>query len=179
VPEDRAGAAPDRDLVATFLERRDEPSFRLLYRRHAPRLYALLLRVTGGRAGEAEEAMQETWARALVALPRFRWDSALSTWLCGIAIRCARELARSAPPAASGPALLAAEKPALRTALAALPRGYREVLLLHDVHGHTHEEIAGMLDIEPGTSKSQLSRARRALRAALPAPARNETEVVR
>ncbi len=42
--------------------------------------------------------------------------------------------------------------------------GYRHVLVLHDIEGHTHEEIARLLDIEPGTSKSQLSRARSLLR---------------
>jgi len=45
-----------------------------------------------------------------------------------------------------------------------LASGYREILLLHDVHGLTHDEIAGLLGIEVGTSKSQLSRARAALR---------------
>jgi RNA polymerase sigma-70 factor (ECF subfamily) len=52
----------------------------------------------------------------------------------------------------------------VRRALDALPDGFREVLVLHDVGGYTHEEIALALDIAPGTSKSQLSRARRALR---------------
>jgi RNA polymerase sigma-70 factor (ECF subfamily) len=52
-------------------------------------------------------------------------------------------------------------------ALAALAPGYRMVLVLHDVEGYTHEEIATMLDIDPGTSKSQLSRARAAMRRAL------------
>ena len=51
-----------------------------------------------------------------------------------------------------------------------LPTGYRQVLVLHDIEGHTHEEIASLLDIEPGTSKSQLSRARRLLRHWLDGP---------
>jgi len=55
----------------------------------------------------------------------------------------------------------------VRRALDALPEGFREVLVLHDVGGYTHEEIALALDIAPGTSKSQLSRARRALRSEL------------
>jgi RNA polymerase sigma-70 factor (ECF subfamily) len=52
-------------------------------------------------------------------------------------------------------------------ALASLPGGYRAVLLLHDVEGWTHAEIGARLQIDPGTSKSQLSRARRAMRARL------------
>ena len=59
----------------------------------------------------------------------------------------------------------------LERAVASLPDGYRTVLILHDVEGLTHDEIAGMLEIEPGTSKSQLFHARRALRERLrPAP---------
>jgi RNA polymerase sigma-70 factor (ECF subfamily) len=55
----------------------------------------------------------------------------------------------------------------LARAVSDLPPGSREVLLLHDVEGYTHKEIAGLLEIEEGTSKSQLSRARASLRAAL------------
>ena len=58
----------------------------------------------------------------------------------------------------------------LERAIERLPAGYREVFVLHDVEGYTHEEIGGLLGIESGTSKSQLSRARQRLRAAL-APA--------
>ena len=67
------------------------------------------------------------------------------------------------PPVGPG----AADVSALRTAVAALPEGYREVLLLHDVEGHTHEEIGELLGISPGTSKSQLHRARGRMRQAL------------
>jgi RNA polymerase sigma-70 factor (ECF subfamily) len=52
----------------------------------------------------------------------------------------------------------------LERAIARLPRGYRQVFVLHDIEGFTHEEIAGLLGIEPGTSKSQLFQARRQLR---------------
>ncbi len=49
-------------------------------------------------------------------------------------------------------------------ALSRLPDGYREAVILHDVHGYTHKEIAAMLQIEEGTSKSQLNRGRARLR---------------
>jgi RNA polymerase sigma-70 factor (ECF subfamily) len=51
--------------------------------------------------------------------------------------------------------------------MATLPPGARAVFVLHDVEGRTHEEIAAMLDLAPGTSKAQLFRARRLLREAL------------
>ena len=163
----------DRALVEAFLRRRDESSFRLLYRRHTPLLYALARRLGGGRTGDAEEVVQETWIRAAAALPRFRWESKLTTWLCGIAIRCARELQRAPERNIAAPEAAAPERPDARLdlerALAQLAPGYREVVLLHDLYGYTHEEIAGLLGVDAGTSKSQLSRARRVLREELEA----------
>ncbi|HKD10423.1 MAG TPA: RNA polymerase sigma factor [Thermoanaerobaculia bacterium] len=161
----------DRPLVGEFLATGDESAFRALYRRHAPLVYGLVLRLCGNRRAEADDVFQETWIRAIAGLGRFRWESALSTWLCGIAVRCARELERrsvaSAQPEsdpAEGHASAGEPGVDLDRALAALPPGYREILLLHDVFGYTHTEIASLLEIEPGTSKSQLSRARRAAR---------------
>ena len=167
----------DAELVARFLARRDEEVFRALYRRHAARVYGLLLRLTGGRAAEADEGLQETWVRAIRGLERFEGRSALSTWLAGIAVRWWREDSRRRsreaelpeedrlPPAA--PLRREIARVDLERALALLPGGYREAILLHDVQGYTHEEIAAMTAVEPGTSKSQLSRARSALRAHL------------
>lgn len=166
-----SGDAREREEVASFLARADEASFRLLYRRHTPLLYALALRLARGAPAEAEDVVQETWIRAIAGLHGFRRESSFSTWLCGIAIRCARELARrrpenagDQPDAFTSRAASSEEQLDLERAVASLPSGYREILLLHDVHGYTHEEIASLLSIEPGTSKSQLSRARRAAR---------------
>ena len=166
----------DRALVSRFLTRRDEAAFRALYRRHTPFLYRFLLRWTGGRAAEAEEGLQETWIRAVEGLADFAWRSSLKTWLAGIAIRWSRERARRlgreahAPEsevAAAAPITSEIDRIDLERAVAALPAGYREALVLHDVEGYTHEETAQLLGVEPGTSKSQLSRARRTLRAFL------------
>jgi RNA polymerase sigma-70 factor (ECF subfamily) len=165
----------DRRLVARFLARRDEAAFRALYGRHTGALYRFLLRLTG-RSADAEEGVQETWVRACRSLERFEWRSALSTWLAGIAVRWWREERRRRglrddPGEADGPAVgpIASEidRIDLERALGELSSGYREAILLHDVYGHTHAEIASMLDVDEGTSKSQLSRARRALRARL------------
>lgn len=167
------GDAEDRALVEAVVARRDEAAFRRLYGRHAGRLFALSRRFLGRAAGEADEVFQECWMRIVEGLPGFRWRSSFETWSAGIALNASREWRRrrqrdasppreaAAPEATRGPSH---ERLDLEEALARLPQGYREVLLLHDVHGHTHEEIGALLGIVPGTSKSQLSRARRAAR---------------
>ena len=107
--------------------------------------------------------------RAVRGLAGFRGESAFATWLTGIVIRCSLEALRKRGPdhvATSEASVNPAPHLALdlERAVAALPDGYRTVLILHDVEGLTHDEIAGVLEIEPGTSKSQLFHARRALR---------------
>ncbi len=176
-----SAAAEDRDLAAAVARSGDEGAFRALYRRHTPALYRLALRLGGGDEAWAEELVQRSWIRAVAGLGEFAWRSTLSTWLGGIAVNCARELWREsrgetslaeeprgqAPPGGSpGPE----DRIDLERAIALLPHGYRQVFVLHDVEGYTHEEIGGLLGIEAGTSKSQLSHARRRLRATLDPP---------
>lgn len=162
--------AEERRSVEAFLLERSDAAFLALYRRHTPRLYQLALRLSGWREEEAAEILQESWVRAVRNLPQFRWESKLSTWLSGIVVRRACETRRARGAIlpierADGPAPAIAEmKLDLERAIAALPPGYRRVLILHDVEGHTHLEIAALLGIEPGTSKSQLFEARRTLR---------------
>ncbi len=116
--------------------------------------------------------------RACAGLERFRWQSAFSTWLQGITLNVCREAFKRRgrlPAVELDDALVAANGAApgdgrpidLERAIRALPDGYREVLVLHDIEGYTHEEIGRQLGITAGGSKSQLSRARRAMRAAL------------
>ena len=157
-----------------MLKSRDEGSFRALYARHSPALYALALRLLADRTHDADDVLQECWIRAVARLRDFAWQSQLRTWLAAILVNCCRELWRASREELDGDLadLIAPnEDVAVRidvtTALARLPAGYRAVLVLHDVAGFTHEEIAQQLDIETGTSKSQLSRARRAMRGLL------------
>jgi RNA polymerase sigma-70 factor (ECF subfamily) len=166
----------DRALADAVVGTRDEAAFRTLYRRHTPALYRLALRLGGGDGLWAEELVQRTWIRAVEGLGSFAWRSSLSSWLGGIAINCARELWRDSrtrsetgllDQVAAPRAPAAEERVDLERAIERLPAGYREVFVLHDVEGYTHDEIGGLLGIEPGTSKSQLSRARQRLRAAL------------
>ncbi len=170
----------DRALAAKVARSGDEAAFRALYRRHTPALYRLALRLGGGDEPWAEELVQRAWVRAVEGLPSFGWRSALSTWLGGIAINCARELWREGrtrneadmQELATRLTLADSAGPVddridLDRAIERLPHGYRQVFVLHDVEGYTHEEIGAVLGIEAGTSKSQLSHARRRLRAAL------------
>ena len=76
------------------MEQKDEVAFRILYRRHAAALYALILRLLGGRESEAQDLLQETWLRACHSIPSFRWEAELRTWLSGIAVNCVRERRR-------------------------------------------------------------------------------------
>jgi RNA polymerase sigma factor (sigma-70 family) len=167
----------DYHLVAAVLRDRDETAFRELYRRHTPVLYLLALRLLGQRASHADDVVQDVWVRAIRNLHAFSWSSTLRTWLSGIVVNCCRELARSgareeralaawATSSSSAPRWTA-ETLALERAIAALPDRQRETLVLHDLYGHTHRELAHMLGIAEGTSKSHLHDARRALRFAL------------
>lgn len=172
----------DRALVRRFLSERDEASFRAIYARHAPTVFALAVRLSGSRS-DGEDLLQDAWIRAAERLEGFRWESTLRTWLCGIIVNCWRELARRRVAARPGEALedspdregiAPGERVDLERAVRALPDGYREVVVLHDVHGYTHEEIAALLAIDAGTSKSQLSRGRRRLRDLLTGEGRAE-----
>ncbi len=172
----------DRFLVDAVVQRGDERAFASLYDRHTPALYRLALRLTGGSAADAEDVTHDAWVRAVERLPAFEWRAALRTWLAAFVIRCAHEhereraATRTALPVehlggGDDVALRGSyDRLDLERAIAGLADGFRQVFVLHDVQGYTHEEIADLLGIEPGTSKSQLSRARRALRRALEPP---------
>lgn len=171
-----ADATDANALVARFLAGRDEAAFRDLYRAATPRLWAFALRLSGGRAGEAEELVQECWTRAVERLARFRGESAFASWLGGILVNCWRESRRELRWLADDDVERADEREApadvdgdpvsrldLESALVRLPDGSRAVLLLHDLEGLTHDEIGERLGIAAGTSKSRLFAARRAL----------------
>lgn len=162
----------DRALVHRVVAHRDRSAFGALYDRHATYLYRLALRLLGGDEAAAEDAMHDAWVRAHRRLAEFAWRSELRTWLAGFVVNAARERLRAAPTqqldetiAADDVALEGVyDRMDLLKALATLPAGYREVLILHDAQGYTHDDIAELLAIAPGTSKSQLSRARAAMR---------------
>jgi RNA polymerase sigma-70 factor (ECF subfamily) len=168
------GSDPGPGALVELVAAGDETAFRTLYRLHADDLFRFALWLSDGVDDVAEELVQETWVRAVRALPDFEGRSSLKTWLCAIATRCAHEDRRrhaserrkreNAPRSESAPAPPVPARLDLRSAIRALPQGFRTVLVLHDVEGFRHDEIAELLGISAGTSKSQLSRARRRVR---------------
>lgn len=166
---------PDPELVRRFLEDRSQASFESLYDRHSPYLFRVAFRMLHGDRSAAEDVLQEAWIRAVTSLARFRGDSSLRTWLCGITMNCCREVWRRRAfvpiddlpesPLASRVDRLQGVR--LERALGQLDEDSREIIELYDVLGHTHDEVAAILDIAPGTSKSRLFRARATLRGIL------------
>jgi RNA polymerase sigma-70 factor (ECF subfamily) len=158
----------------------DGDAIRLLYSRYAARVYAVVRRLAADDA-LAEDWAQEAWVRAIRALPTFRGEARFSTWLHRIAVNSALhgrrwrdrrmrdevELPTALPAASGGTGEATDLRLRLERAMATLPHGMRQILVLHDVEGYTHEEIATLLGVTAGTSKSQLFKARARMRAAL------------
>jgi RNA polymerase sigma-70 factor (ECF subfamily) len=158
----------------------DLAAFERLYRDNERRVFALCMRLSSDPA-LAEELTQEVFIRAWRKLGSFRGQSAFSSWLYPLTVNVAlterrsrrRRLARIVPtddvttlePKAPAPTPEAGFD--LEKAMAGLPPGARRVFVLHDVEGRTHEEIASLLGLAPGTSKAQLHRARKLLREVL------------
>lgn len=186
---DRAGLGPPADPLsastAGWIRRArggDVHAFERLYRAHLPRVYALTLRMTAD-PDRAEDLTQDAFVRAWDRLPSFRGDSAFGTWLHRLAVnvvlgdlrsrgRWAEETLEDEGSAAPARELRtvpahAGEAVDLERAVAALPPRARTVLVLHDIEGYRHREIAELLGVTDGTSKAQLFRARRLLREAL------------
>lgn len=172
----------DPGRLARYRLDREASAFVALYRSAAPRLRRFALRLAGGDHALADDLTQEAWMRAIGALDSFTGPS-VTRWLCGILVNCWREQRRTTAlfsgeeqrdtwAVDDHPPAVWSERPLLQLAIAALPDGYRAVLLLHDVEGYTHAEIGRMLHIAEGTSKSQLARARLRLRTALTARSR-------
>ena len=167
-------ARSDRELVDAVLRRKDEAVFRELYRRHTPRLLALVGRLIARGDAEAEDVVQEIWVSAFESLPGFQWGSSFSTWLTGVALNRVRDRIRRyararesavehLPEVAVAPASYE-DRIDLERMIARLPDEQRMVLVLHDVEGMKHREIAEHLEIPEGTSKTLLSNARQRIR---------------
>lgn len=170
------------ELIARVLAG-DRAAGRELYDTHAPRVFRLAYRLTGDTE-LAREFTQDTFVRAFHRLADFRGDAALSTWLHRItitvvanAMRKVRRLRERETDLTDLDSLhpIRSETrdidPDLRERLAraidALPDIYRTTLIMHDLEGYTHTEIAAVLGVAEGTCKSRLSAARTHLRAAL------------
>jgi RNA polymerase sigma factor (sigma-70 family) len=186
-----SAADEDRDAVAHFLRERSERTFARLYARHTPAMLGLATRLLQRSRSDAEDAVQEAWLRAVAALPRFAWHSQLRTWLCGFVVNCCREVSRRRAGDAAAVSIGEAPSLVLRAeggspppdprvdverAIALLPPAAREVFILHEIYGYTHEEIGEIAGIDAGTSKSQLHHARQRFRAYFEATDGKRTE---
>ena len=158
----------------------DLGAFEALYRAHVNRVYALSYRLSGN-PDLAEELTQEVFVRAWRKLGSFRGESAFSTWLHPLTVNVAlserRARRRREARVTTTDDLGALERAGTRVpsghsldlerAMRMLPEGARDVFVLHDVYGYTHEEVGSLTGIAAGTSKAQLHRARMLLREAL------------
>jgi len=181
-----AGRRAEQDLVSRC-RKGDLGAFEELYRRHAGRLYGLACDMVGNPT-DGEDLLQEIFLQAHRKLGSFKGESALATWLYRLAMNVCLDHLRSRgarmsqatdsfddesgpePPAAPDEATLVVDRIDLERAIAELPEGSRAAFLLHDVEGLEHAEVAAILNIAEGTSKSQVHKARRRLRARLRAP---------
>jgi RNA polymerase sigma-70 factor (ECF subfamily) len=162
----------------------DMEAFEELYRRHFRRVYSLTLRMTGNQQ-EAEDLTQEAFTQLYNKIGSFRGDSAFTTWLHRLTVnqvlmhfrrrKSRPEFTAFSTEEGETPVQIVqgtenqnrmpvVDKILLENAIAKLSPGYRNVFVLHDVEGHEHNEIAKMLGISEGTSKSQLHKARLKLR---------------
>jgi RNA polymerase sigma-70 factor (ECF subfamily) len=148
-----------------------------LYVRHNRRVYSLCLRMTGN-VSEAEDLTQEVFVQLLQKIDSFRGDSQFTTWLYRVTVnqvlmhfRRRRshteidgrvEFAIELGGRSVGTPVIDAI--ALKAALSHLPSGCRTVLLLFDIEGYKHHEIAELLGCSVGNSKSQLHKARKKLK---------------
>ncbi len=137
-----------------------------------------------GTRADAEDLLQEIFLLAYRKLPEFRGDSSVGTWLYRLAMNRCLDHLKSRQTRASGVTtqldeeIMPGRKPVgdggikrldLERAIARLPEGARAAFLLHDVEGFQHQEIAAILGISEGTSKSQVHKARLRMRALLTA----------
>lgn len=165
------------------MSKADEPAFEDLYRQHSTRLFNLAWRMCGTRA-DAEDLLQDIFLLAYRKLPEFRGDSTVGTWLYRLAMnRCLDHLKSRQTRASNATTTLNEEampgprrvpdgginRLDLERAIARLPEGARAAFVLHDVEGFQHHEVATILGISEGTSKSQVHKARLKLRAFLTA----------
>ncbi len=166
IPEDAADVA--------LAQSGDAQAFERLYRAQVARVHSLARRMVG--PAEADEVTQDVFVRAWQKLHTFRGEAAFGTWLHRLGVNVMlgywgslgarrRYLDEDADPSVQpgrpAPVELTLD---FETAMEHLPRGAKQVFVLHDVEGYKHEEIAGMLGITAGTSKAQLHRARMTLR---------------
>jgi RNA polymerase sigma-70 factor (ECF subfamily) len=169
----------DETECITRAQRGEVAAFTELVARYQDRIYRFLVRLTRSQ-DDALDLTQETFLRAFQGLPLWRPDARFTTWLFRIARNLAFDLLRrhktvefvaleddaDAPDPTPGPdaALEMAQRlRLLDAALLRLPAEHREIVLLREIEDLSYDDIAAVLDINLGTVKSRLARARRTL----------------
>jgi RNA polymerase sigma-70 factor, ECF subfamily len=180
-PGRRVSSSEIDDLTLARAQRGDGAAFALLVRHYQQGVFAFLFRMLGRRGERAlvEDLTQDTFVNVHRGLPGWdpRGPARLRTWILTIASRVAlnelRRPVRALEPmggraeAVAAPGSDAALVLIVREGLERMTPDHRAVLLLREYHALDYEEIARALDIDVGTVKSRLSRARAALRALL------------
>ena len=179
-----AGSRVEEQALIDRCRKGELAAFEAIYRAHSGRLYSLASRMLGNPA-DAEDLLQEIFLAAFRKLDSFRGDSALGTWLYRLATNLCLDHLRSRATKSGQLTDALEEEPALadassrrladravdrmdiERALTQLPPGCRTAFVLHDVEGLEHREVAELLGIAEGTSKSQVHKARLRLRAIL------------
>lgn len=179
--------ASDEELIARAIDG-DGAAYATLVRRHYRTAFSVALARTADRA-DAEDVCHDAFGRAALQLETCRDRSRFVPWLCTIVrnqahnqrkrarVRRAEPLEHTTACSADDPALTAARRELrarLERALAELTPAQREVVLLHDLDGWTHADIAGALGTSEGMSRQHLFQARRRLRELLGADTSTE-----
>jgi RNA polymerase sigma-70 factor, ECF subfamily len=176
-------SSPDREFeLVRQAAAGDSHAFRELYNGNVSRVYAVCLRASQDR-DTADELTQEVFVKAWEKLSTFHFESKFSSWLHSIAVNqflmMKRSEKRFTQRVAELSEILTKENPAakakhtfdsridIEAALEKLPEQARLTFVLHDIEGYKHHEISKLINIEVGTSKAHLHRARKILRAEL------------
>ena len=168
--------------LATRCQAGDVDAFAELYARNSSRIFSLAARMAGSQE-TGEDLLQEIFLQAFRKIGGFKGDAAIGTWLYRLALNHCLDFVRSRQakmdkateaieedgysPSMPARQEMPVERIDLERAVQQLPAGCREVFVLHDVEGYGHKEIAEMLGIAEGTSKSQVFKARMKLRTLL------------
>ena len=181
--EPTAAVLDEQALLQGLRERRPD-AYETLVRTYTPRLLAVARRMLPTDE-DARDAVQDAFLNAFRSIDRFEGQAKVSTWLHRLTVnqvlmhfrrRSVKnektteegEMPEQAVTGTANPAKMAVvDRIALKNAISQLPKGYRTVFVLHDVQGFEHEEVARIMGISVGTSKSQLHKARLKLRGLL------------
>lgn len=180
---DHAAPNDDREIsddVIRLAVKGVEPAQRAIFDAHAERIFRLAARMIGD-VDLAHDVTQDVFVRAFERLHQFRHDAKLGTWLHRIAVtvtlnalRKQRSIQRREVPLDSAREVPSAERVVepdqrdrLRAALDQLPEELRLVMVMYDVEGYAHDEIADALGISAGACRMRLLRARENMRSLL------------